>query len=59
MRRGVGLRVGIAADRWFRTTVGKAARLGLPVLGEVWLGGATEEMEPFINVPTPPRRSGP
>jgi hypothetical protein len=47
------VQIAIAADRWFRNTVGKAARLGIPVLGEVWLGGATEEMEPFIHVPTP------
>jgi len=47
------VQIAIPADRWFRNAVTKAARLGLPVLGEVWLGGATEEMEPFINVPTP------
>jgi len=47
------VQIAIAADRWFRNTVGKAARLGIPVLGEVWLGGATEEMEPYIHVPTP------
>lgn len=47
------VQIAIPADRWFRNTVGKAARLGLPVLGEVWLGGATEEMEPYTHVPTP------
>jgi hypothetical protein len=47
------VQIAIPADRWFRNAVGKAARLGLPVLGEVWLGGATEEMEPYIHVPTP------
>ncbi|GAA3603446.1 hypothetical protein GCM10022396_20990 [Flavivirga amylovorans] len=47
------VQIAIPADRWFRNLVNLANENNLPVLGEVWMGGATEEVEPYINIPTP------
>jgi hypothetical protein len=40
-------------DRWFRNVVHKAANLGIPVIAEVFMGGPTEEMEPYTNIQCP------
>lgn len=47
------VQIALPADRWFRNLVNLANENNLPVLGEVWLGTATEEVEPYINIPTP------
>jgi hypothetical protein len=41
------------ADRWFKNVVHKAANLGIPVIAEVFMGGPTEEMEPYTNIQCP------
>lgn len=47
------VQIAIPADRWFHNLVNLANENNIPVLGEVWMGGATEEVEPYINIPTP------
>ena len=42
-----------AADRWFKNTCGLAARRGIPVLGEYFLGAASEELEPLTGLSHP------
>ena len=41
------------ADRWFKNMLTKAAERNIPVLGELWTGSPTEEMEPFLHIATP------
>jgi hypothetical protein len=41
------------ADRWFRNVVYKAEIKHIPVIGEVFMGGPTEEMEPYTNIQAP------
>jgi hypothetical protein len=41
------------ADRWFKNMLTKAAERNIPVLGELWTGSPTEEMEPYLHIPTP------
>ncbi len=43
----------VYADRWFRNTAALAAARGMPVLGENFLGGASEELEPFTHLAHP------
>ncbi|WP_242155579.1 hypothetical protein [Aestuariivivens sediminis] len=47
------VQIAIPADRWFKNLVNLANENNIPVLGEVWMGSATEEVEPYINIPTP------
>lgn len=41
------------ADRWFKNVLYKAEIKHIPVIGEVFMGGPTEEMEPYTNVQAP------
>lgn len=47
------VQIAIPADRWFRNLVNLANENNIPVLGEVWMGSATEEVEPYLSIPTP------
>jgi hypothetical protein len=41
------------ADRWLKNTVALAAQRGIPSLAEYWLGGASEEVEPYTRLAYP------
>jgi len=41
------------ADRWFRNVLYESAERRLPVIGEVFMGAPTEEMEPYTDVQCP------
>jgi len=41
------------ADRWFRNVLYLAAEKKIPVMGEVFMGGPTEEMEPYTHIQCP------
>ena len=41
------------ADRWFRNVLWEATRREIPVIGEVFMGAPTEEMEPYTDVQCP------
>jgi hypothetical protein len=43
----------LPADRWFKNTVALAAQRGIPALGEYWLGGPSEEVEPYTHLAYP------
>lgn len=43
----------VVADRWFKNTVGIASRRGIPVIGENFIGGASEEVEPYTHLSHP------
>lgn len=47
------VQIAMAADRWFKNVLTLADGRKIPVLGEVWLGTATEEIEPYIYLPSP------
>ena len=47
------VQIATPADRWFRNVLTLANERKIPVLGEVWLGTATEEIEPYIYLPSP------
>lgn len=47
------VQIASVADRWFKNVVTMANKRNIPVLGEVWLGTATEEIEPYIYLPSP------
>ena len=47
------VQIAIPADRWFKNVLTLAEERKIPVLGEVWLGTATEEIEPYIYLPSP------
>jgi len=47
------VQIAFPADRWFKNMLTKAAEKKIPVLGELWTGSPTEEMEPFLHIPTP------
>jgi hypothetical protein len=47
------VQIATPADRWFKNVLTLANERKLPVLGEVWLGTATEEIEPYIYLPSP------
>ncbi|NBS79847.1 hypothetical protein EBS57_08610, partial [bacterium] len=47
------VQIAFPADRWFKNMLTKAAKKKIPVLGELWTGSPTEEMEPFLHIPTP------
>jgi hypothetical protein len=47
------VQIAIPADRWFKNVLTLAEERNIPVLGEVWLGTATEEIEPYIYLPSP------
>ncbi len=40
-------------DRWFKNTAALAQKRGMPVLGENFLGAASEELEPFTHLSHP------
>lgn len=41
------------ADRWLRNTIAIASRKDIPVVVEYFLGAASEELEPFVNLSNP------
>lgn len=43
----------LPADRWFKNMCQLASKRGIPVVGEYFLGGASEELEPFVNLSHP------
>jgi hypothetical protein len=43
----------LPADRWFKNMCQLALKRGIPVVGEYFLGGASEELEPFVNLSHP------
>ena len=45
--------VTIVADRWFKNTAALARGRGIPVLGENYLGAASEEVEPYTHLAHP------
>lgn len=47
------VQIALPADRWFKNMVTLAEENNIPVIGEVWMGSATEEVEPYISLPTP------
>ncbi len=47
------VQIAFPADRWYKNVVNIANRRSIPVLVEVWLGTATEEIEPYIYLPSP------
>ena len=47
------VQIAFPADRWFKNMLIKAAERNIPVLGELWTGSPTEEMEPFLHISTP------
>ena len=42
-----------SVDRWFKNMCSLASKRGIPVVGEYFLGGASEELEPFVNLSHP------
>lgn len=47
------VQIALPADRWFKNMLTLAEQHNLPVIGELWLGTATEEVEPYMYLPTP------
>lgn len=47
------VQVALPADRWFRNIVVQAKGRKMPVIGEVWTGGPTEEVEPYLHIAAP------
>jgi len=47
------VQIALPADRWFKNIVNLANEKNIPVIAELWLGAATEEVETFISLPTP------
>ena len=47
------VQIASSADRWFKNMLTKAAERNIPVLGELWTGCPTEEMEPYLHIATP------
>ncbi len=43
----------LPVDRWFKNMCSLASKRGIPVVGEYFLGGASEELEPFVNLSHP------
>lgn len=41
------------ADDWFKNVLYEGKQYGVPVIGEVFMGTPTEEMEPYTDVPSP------
>jgi hypothetical protein len=42
-----------SVDRWFKNMCSLSSKRGIPVVGEYFLGGASEELEPFVNLSHP------
>jgi len=47
------VQIALPADRWFRNIVAQAGGRNIPVIGEVWTGGPTEEVEPYLHIAAP------
>jgi len=47
------VQIALPADRWFKNMVMLAEENNIPVIAEVWMGAATEEVEPYIHLATP------
>lgn len=43
----------IVVDRWFKNTAMLAEKRGIPVIGENYLGAASEELEPYTHLSHP------
>ena len=42
-----------AVDRWLKNSVALAAQRGIPSIAEYWLGGPSEEVEPYTHLSYP------
>ena len=47
------VQIAFPAGRWFNNVLLLAKGKNIPVIAELWTGCPTEEMEPFIHIPTP------
>lgn len=47
------VQIALPADRWFKNVVGKANKLNMDVIAEVWMGAPTEEVEPYLHIAYP------
>ncbi len=47
------VQVALPADRWFKNVLTKAEARKINVIGEVWLGSPTEELEPYLDIAAP------
>jgi len=47
------VQIATPADRWFKNVLTLAEERNIPVMGELWMGTATEEVEPYQCIPTP------
>jgi hypothetical protein len=45
--------IAFPVDRWFKNVINKAADKKIPVIGELFMGCPTEEMEPYTHIATP------
>jgi hypothetical protein len=47
------VQIALPVDRWFKNVVNKATDKKIPVMGELFMGSPTEEMEPYTHIATP------
>jgi len=47
------VQIAFPVDRWFKNVVNKAADKKIPVMGELFMGCPTEEMEPYKHIAAP------
>lgn len=47
------VQIALPADRWFKNMLTLAEERNIPVIGELWMGTATEEVETYLYLPTP------
>lgn len=47
------VQIAFPADRWFKNVLSKAKDRNIPVIGEVFMGCPTEEMERYTHIATP------
>jgi hypothetical protein len=47
------VQIALPADRWFKNVLIKASDRKIPVLAELWMGGPTEELEPYLYIACP------
>jgi hypothetical protein len=47
------VQIALPVDRWFKNVVNKATDKKIPVMGELFMGCPTEEMEPYTHIATP------
>ena len=47
------VQIAYPADRWFKNVLSLASKRKIPVIGELWMGCPTEELETYTCIPTP------